>query len=438
MELLPTVVIIGRPNVGKSTLFNRIAGKRHAIVTSTAGTTRDRIYSEAEWKGNHFQMIDTGGWMPESGSTIEQLINQQIIIALQEAQLILFVCNAKEGCTSLDIELARMLRKYNKPVFLCINKIDSVHKSHLLDSDFYKLGFETFFTVSAEHGLSIDEILDNIIIILPKHNASAEPERIKVTIVGRPNVGKSSIINAILGQERLIISETPGTTRDSIDITFRYNDTDYCFIDTAGIKKKSKAKDIPELISIIKAKQNIERTDIVLLVIDSTTPIQHLEASIAGYAYHNYKPIGLIINKVDLLEHANLSQRTLKQEIINELRFIAFAPLIFTSARTHYNIQSIFKIIEDLYSAYTYRIPTHSLNEIFNKELKEFTLGKYKNRPIKIKYLTQVGIKPPTYSAFIHKKIKPKSHQITHLENIIRKYYDFMRIPLKLTFKLIK
>jgi GTPase len=436
MSALPTVVIIGRPNVGKSTLFNRMVGTRQAIVTSTAGTTRDRIYGNADWRGHYFQLIDTGGWMPESSNTIEQLINQQIIIALKESDILLFICNEKDGCTSLDKELAQVLRKYNKTIYLCINKVDSSKKSHLIDSDFYGLGFDNVFAISAEHGLGLDDLLDSIINRLPAQIQSAENDHIKVAIVGRPNVGKSSLINALLGKERLIISETPGTTRDSIDITFQHKNTHYCLIDTAGIKKKAKAQDIPELISIIKAKQSIERADVVLLVLDSTKPVQHLEASIAGFAYQKCKPTGLVINKIDLHHDSRETRKLIKQDISDNLPFIAYAPSIFVSAKTLHNISGIMKLTDNLYGAYTYRIPTHELNDIFNKELKDYTLGQFKNRPIKIKYITQVATKPPAYAVFANRRTGLKANQIKHLENIIRKYYDFMRIPMIFSIRL--
>ena len=258
MEKLTSVVIIGRPNVGKSTLFNRLTGKRKSIVTAIAGTTRDRIYGNVEWRGRNFLIIDTGGYMPRATNSIEALINTQIENALSEATIILFICDGKTALLPLDIDIAKKIRKYNKPIFLCVNKIDTPGKKYQLQSEFYKLGFEDTIAISAEHSIGIDDLLDKIIEYLPQENyKELNNDIIKVAIIGKPNVGKSSIINSLLGEERLIISEMPGTTRDSIDIHFKYGQINICFIDTAGIKKKSKARDLPELISILKAKKTL-------------------------------------------------------------------------------------------------------------------------------------------------------------------------------------
>lgn len=428
------IAIIGRPNVGKSTLFNRIIGRRYAIVTAEAGTTRDRIYAKADWNGRIFTLIDTGGWISKSANSLQEIMNKQIENALNEANIIFFVCDGKEGCTPIDLELASSLRKFNKPVFLLINKKDSPQKSYLIDPEFYKLGFSKIFTISAEHGLGIDEVLDEAMILLPPEEISSQPEPIKIAIVGKPNVGKSSIINSILGTDRLVISELPGTTRDTIDIFFQYEDKNYCFVDTAGIKKKSKAKDLPELISIIKAKNSIEKADVILLVLDSTTGIHHMDATIAGYAYDKFKPIGIIYNKIDLLPQKKILS-SLKDEINHRLSFLKFAPKAFVSAKTGENIKTLFNIINELYYAYSYRIPTSQLNEIFEKSLKNYTLGQYKNRPIKIRYFTQVSIKPPTFVGFTNRKIKIRQESIKYLENIIRKYYDFMKVPMRFKIK---
>jgi len=429
MNKLPTLAIIGRPNVGKSTLFNRIIKKRYAIVTSQAGTTRDRIYAQADWNGRNFMIVDTGGWMHKSAQSIQEIMNKQIENALKEADLILFICDGKEGCTPTDFELASFIRKFNKPTLLVINKKDSAQKAYLIDADFYKLGFSKIFPISAEHGLGIDDMLDAALNLLPTAESPSQADAIKIAIVGKPNVGKSSIINSILGDERLIVSEQPGTTRDAIDIQFQYENKYYCFVDTAGIKKKTKAQNLPELISIIKAKNSIERADIILLILDCTTGIRHLDANIAGFAYKKFKPIGIIFNKIDLLPKKKFIS-SLKEEINYRLNFLTFAPQAFVSAKTGENIKSLFKMINDLYFAYSYRIATHELNEIFEKNLKDYTIGQYKNKPIKIRYFTQVSIKPPNFVGFVNRKIKVRKEVIKHVENIIRKYYDFMKVPL--------
>ncbi|OGF60107.1 MAG: ribosome biogenesis GTPase Der [Candidatus Fischerbacteria bacterium RBG_13_37_8] len=435
MQTKSIITITGRPNVGKSTLFNRIIGKRHAIVTPIEGTTRDRLYGSADWRGNNFTVIDTGGWMPKSADSIEQLINDQIDAALHESHIILFVCSGKEGCTALDKEIAQKLRKYNKPVFLCINKMDIPEKNYQHDPDFYALGFEDMFNISAEHGLGVDEILDKCLLLLPEIIDSDKEDSIKIAIIGKPNVGKSSILNALLGENRVIISEMPGTTRDSIDITFHYKERIYCFIDTAGIKKKSKARDLPELISIIKAKQMIEKADIILLVLDCMEEIHHIDAELAGYALKHYKPLALIINKIDLLPDKNAGQKLINLELKDRLSFIHFAPHIYVSAKTNEHIDAIFLVLENLYNAYSQRIATHELNELLASDLTNYTLGHYKNTPVKVKYMTQIFIKPPTFALFLNKKAKVQKRYHKYLENIIRKRYDSIVVPIKLIFK---
>jgi GTP-binding protein len=434
-----SVVIIGRPNVGKSTLFNRLIGRRKSIVTSIAGTTRDRIYGEAEWRGKYFTVVDTGGWMLDtSADSIGSLINTQIEKALSEASIILFLCDGKQGLLPLDIEIAKKIRKFNKTVFLCINKVDNKDKKYQIEPDFYELGFENILTISAEHSIGVDDLLDKIIQYLPEKNPIDINEAIKVAIIGKPNVGKSSIINAIIGEERLIISEIPGTTRDTVDINFVYNDKNYFFIDTAGIKKKSKAHDLPELISIIKAKKSIDNADIVLLILDCSREIQHIEAELAGYAYKKIKPIGLVINKSDLLQNKIKDQKAYIKEMREKLDFVSFAPFLFVSAKTNSNIKYILNLIENLYNSYTKRISTSELNEFINKELKDYTLGYFKKLPVKIKYVTQASIKPPTFVFFSNRKVKTEPNKVKYLENLIRKRYHFITVPIKVIIKFKK
>lgn len=436
MEKLTSVVIIGRPNVGKSTLFNRLIGERKAIVTSIAGTTRDRIYGDVEWRGRNFLIIDTGGYMPNATNSIESLINTQIENALHEATIILFICDAKAGLLPLDIDIAKKIRKYNKPIFLCVNKIDAPAKSYQLQSEFYKLGFENTIPISTEHSIGIDDLLDKIIEYLPpKSYKELNSNTIKVTIIGKPNVGKSSIINSLIGEERLIISEMPATTRDSIDILFKHDQMNICFIDTAGIKKKSKVHDLPELISILKAKKNIDNADIVLLVLECTREIQHIEAELAGYAYNKIKPLGIIINKIDLLNIKIKKQKIFIQKMKDRLNFVSFAPFLFVSAKTKENIKYILNIIDNLYKAYSIRIPTSELNASIGKALKDYTLGYFKNKPIKIQYMTQTHTKPPTFVFFTNKKVKPNANHLKYLENIIRKRYDSIAVPIKIIVK---
>ncbi len=436
MEKLSSVVIIGRPNVGKSTLFNRLIGKKKSIVTSLAGTTRDRIYGKVEWQGKVFKLIDTGGYMLNSTNCIESLINNQVEKALQEANLIIFLCDGKQGLVPLDIEISKKIRKFNKTIFLCINKIDVPKNQYQLASDFYKLGFENTITISAEHSIGVDDLLEKIIHYIPEHNLNeTERDKIKIAIIGKPNVGKSSIINALIGEERLIISEVPGTTRDSIDIHFKYNEFDYYFIDTAGIKKKSKTHNLPELISIIKAKKTIDNSDIVLLVLDCTREIQHIEAELAGYTYNKIKPLAFIINKIDLMKNKIKDQKAFINYMKKRLNFVSFAPFLFVSAKTKENIKYILNIINNLYESYVKRIKTSELNLLLQDELNDFTLGYVKNKPIKIQYITQVSIKPPTFVLFANKRIKPTNNQLKYLENLIRKRYYSITVPIKIIIK---
>lgn len=427
---LPLIAIVGRPNTGKSTLFNRITGKHRALVSKEPGMTRDRRFGLADWIGRHFEIIDTGGLQSEE-DIISREISQQVRKAVDEADLILFVVDGREGVTAQDEEIAAFLRKSDRPVLLLVNKIDVPSRSDLA-AEFHELGFPDLFPVSAEHGLSVDLVLDRAIELLDI-TQSERPLRedvISVAVLGKPNAGKSTFINKLLGEERLVTSEIPGTTRDTIDIDAIYEGTTYRFIDTAGIRKKGQTKTLPDKLAVIHALQSLERAELVCIMIDANEGITHQDAVVAGYALEAGKAMVLLFNKADLLDAER--KKTLEMEADSKLQFIRFVPRLYLSAKTGQNVRKVFPLLQKVYESYTKRVSTGQLNSFFDSALTNRYLGSYRGKPIKLKYITQSGTKPPTFILFTNAAAQIHFSHRRYLENQLRQHFGFEGSALRL------
>jgi len=434
---IPIVSIIGRINVGKSTLFNRIAGKRKAIVKDEPGITRDRIYAECEWKGKPFILVDSGGVDIEEREGINKKIINQTDLAINEADLILLLVDIKEGINTDDFKVAKMIRESNKPSILVANKGD-IQGSEQNLYDFYELGFGEASIISAEHGIKIEPLLDKIVSFFPERNNDIpeEEDLIKISILGKPNVGKSSLLNNILGEERLIVSDYPGTTRDAIEIKHSRDSLKILFVDTAGLRHKTKVKEDIEYYSSLRAMEAVKSSDIVLLVIDSTQGVSMQDKKITDFINESKKAGIIILNKFDLIK-GQVDKKWLIAEMKYELPFAKNFPIVFTSALTGYNVKEIFKVIKRISLEYCRRIPTPQLNNFF-KEVIRRNPPKYINRhALKINYAAQVGIKPPKFLLFVNNPNLMYNSYQKYLENALYDKYGFEGSPvvLKLTRK---
>ncbi|MDP2944783.1 MAG: ribosome biogenesis GTPase Der, partial [Atribacterota bacterium] len=417
----PIVAIIGRINVGKSTLFNRITKKRTAIVENEPGITRDRIYAECEWKGKQFTLVDTGGVDFIKKEEMQKKITVQIELAIEEADLIILLVDVKEGINPDDFKVAKAIREKNKSSILVANKGD-VKGSELKLYEFYELGFGDPYIISAEHGLNIDDLLDRIISYISEIKIESEEEEniIKVSIIGKPNVGKSSLLNRILGEDRIIVSEHPGTTRDAIEIIFKHNSLKLIFIDTAGLRDKAKPKEDIEYYSTLRTFEAVHNSDIVLLILDSTQGVSMQDKKIANYIQKERKACIIILNKFDLIKD-NIDRKLFIDEIKYELSFLKKSPIIMTSAITGYNMDKIISKIKEVALQYSKKIPTSVLNvfirEIISKNPPKYVVG----NTLKIKYATQTGIKPPTFLLFVN---NPKLMYTSYHKYLENKFYE--------------
>ena len=417
----PIVAIIGRINVGKSTLFNRITKKRTAIVENEPGITRDRIYAECEWKGKQFTLVDTGGVDFIKREELQKKITVQIELAIEEADLIILLVDVKEGINPDDFKVAKAIREKNKSSILVANKGD-VKGSELKLYEFYELGFGDPYIISAEHGLNIDDLLDRIISYISEIKIESEEEEniIKVSIIGRPNVGKSSLLNRILGEDRIIVSEHPGTTRDAIEIIFKHNSLKLIFIDTAGLRGKAKPKEDVEYYSTLRTFTAVHNSDIVLLILDSTQGVSMQDKKIANYVQKERKACIIILNKFDLIKD-NIDRKLFIDEIRYELSFLKKSPIIMTSAITGYNMDKIISKIKEVALQYSKKIPTSAINvfirEVISKNPPKYVVG----NTLKIKYATQTGIKPPTFLLFVN---NPKLMYTSYHKYLENKFYE--------------
>ncbi len=426
----PIVAIVGRPNVGKSTLFNKLVGERAAIVEDTPGVTRDRLYRETEWCGTEFVLVDTGGLEPRNNDFMMTKIKQQAEVAMQEADVILFVCEIKAGITALDEEIAYILRKKNKPVILVVNKVDDVTRVQDEIYEFWSLGFESLVPISAEHKANLGDMLDEVIERINKLEFPEEEEGLKLALIGRPNAGKSSLTNRLCGTERSIVSDIAGTTRDAIDTAFEYNEEKYVIIDTAGIRRKSKIEESLEYYSVLRAIKSIRRADVSVLMLDAREGVTDQDKRIAGLAHDEKKPIIITVNKWDLIEKNNKTLKDFEAIVRSELPFLNYAPIMFISALTGQRVLKILETASFIYDEYTKRISTGLLNNI----LKEATIMNApptrKGRVVKINYATQVSVAPPIFALFCnHPDILHFSY-LRYLENKFREAFGFEGCPI--------
>lgn len=431
----PVVCIVGRPNVGKSTLFNRIVGRRIAITEDKPGVTRDRIYAEAEWLNKYFTLIDTGGLEPDSEEIILKNIRLQVEVAVDTADVILFVVDGLNGVTATDREIANMLRKSRKEVLIVCNKIDTNKNSDNV-FEFYELGVGNPLAISAEQGLGIGDLLDEIIEHFPEHkDTEFDDELTKVAVIGKPNAGKSSLINKILGEERVIVTNVPGTTRDAIDTYFTYEDDKYVFIDTAGLRRKRSIYENVERYSVVRTLSAIDRSDVCILVIDGIEGVTEQDSKIAGYAHDNGKGIIIAVNKWDIVEKEHNTYRNFERDIRNKLGFILYAPIVFISAKTGKRMNKLFSLLRVVDNNNNLRISTGVLNDIINEAVILNQPPSDKGVRLKIYYGTQVAVRPPKFLLFINKKKLMHFSYQRYLENQIRQYFGFEGVPIRFEFK---
>jgi len=424
------VAIVGRPNVGKSTLFNRLVGSRVSIVEDTPGVTRDRIYAKAEWLTKELRIIDTGGIQLENASFQEE-IRVQVDIALDEADVIVFVVSGRDGLHSDDEFIARLLRTYKKTVVVAVNKVDNQEQ---LDAiyDFYTFGFEHVIATSSVHGIGIGDVLDAVVHALPEKKFIDQEGDIKFAIIGRPNVGKSSLVNAILNQERVIVSDIEGTTRDAVDTVFQHEQQNFVVIDTAGIRKRGKVYENIEKYAVLRAMQAIERADVVLFVIDGEKGIIDQDKHVAGYAHEAGKPILIVLNKWDTVEKDNDSFNDMTTQIRTQFLYLSYAPIVFVSAITKQRIHTLIPTIQRLYEYSNMRIQTSVLNEVIMDAQTITPPPSHQGHKLKIYYATQVAVAPPTFVLFVNDpKLLHFSYQ-RYLENRLREAFIFEGTPIRI------
>ena len=466
-EGLPTIAIVGRPNVGKSTLFNKIVGSRRAIVGDEPGITRDRLYGNAEWLGHRFRVVDTGGIIPEDKDFIPAEIFRQAKVALAEAAALVMVVDARSELTGPDQELARLLIRSGKPVFLAINKVDSDKQERLVD-EFHRLGIKKYFPVSAEHGRGVDDLLDAVLEVLPKpvpeekveveqdvatedagapEQSSPTPRETKVAIIGHPNVGKSTLLNQLTGTGRSIVSPIPGTTRDAVDELVEHNGHQFRFIDTAGIRRKGKTHLMAEKLSVVMARKHLEAADIALILIDATEGVSGLDASIAGYAHESGRSVIIVVNKWDLIISGKnkpvgqakaariqeakrpADQNAYEQRLRYGLKFLNYAPVVFISAAKNKGIDQLFNMLEQVAGERRKRVTTGEMNRFL--EHVDFDRAAVPARQqVKIYYMTQAAVAPPTFVLFTNRKVKMHFSYLRFLENQIRNAFGFVGSPI--------
>ena len=428
----PVVAIVGRPNVGKSTLFNVLAGEMISIVKDTPGVTRDRIYADVSWLDQDFTLIDTGGIEPESSDIILSQMREQAQIAIDTADVIIFITDVRQGLVDADSKVADMLRRARKPVILAVNKVDNFDKFMPDVYEFYNLGIGDPNPVSASSRLGIGDLLDAVVSYFPeKTEEEEEEERPRVAIVGKPNVGKSSIINKLLGENRVIVSDIAGTTRDAIDTEIVHDGREYVFIDTAGLRRKSKIKEELERYSIIRTVTAVERADVVLMVIDAVEGVTEQDAKIAGIAHERWKGVIIVVNKWDAIEKNDKTMREYEGKIRNVLSYMPYAEIMYISAKTGQRIHKLFEMIDMVIENQSLRIATGVLNEIMTEAVAMQQPPSDKGKRLKLYYITQVSVKPPTFVIFVNDKELMHFSYTRYLENKIREAFGFRGTSLK-------
>jgi len=440
LERNTIVAIVGRPNVGKSTLFNRLSHKSKAIVIDVPGATRDRNYADCAWYGRPYTLIDTGGFEPASTETILIQMREQTHLAIEEADLVVFLMDGRDGLTPADMEISRLLREAGKKVFYAVNKVDGPrHEGYL--PEFYRLGAPRIYDISAQHGLGIDELMDDLVEYLPPaatppEEDEKEGQRIRIALIGKPNVGKSSLLNKILGYERTIANPTPGTTRDAIDTPFTFDGRDYLLVDTAGIRKKSRISLQLEKYSVVQALKTLDRCEIALLLIDAEEGITDQDTKIAGLAFEKGRAVIIVVNKWDRI--ANKDNSTVGRYVLDiqdRLKFMDFAPIIFVSALSGQRVTRIFALVEEVYRQYTTRIGTGELNRKVTEIVAQNPPPQYQRKSHPFNYVTQVAVKPPTFAFFVAKPADIHFSYERFLLNSLREAFGFSAVPLRINFR---
>jgi GTP-binding protein len=430
----PLVALVGRPNVGKSTLFNRLIEEPVAIVEDVPGTTRDRIYADAEWGGMSFAVIDTGGLLPQPVDDIVASVREQVQIAIAEADVITFLVDVKEGLTANDLEIAELLRRSNKPVLLAVNKADNESRRQEA-VEFYQLGLGEPHPISALHGTSTGDLLDALLALLPPQESEEEEEGIKIAIVGRPNVGKSSLLNTILGQQRMIVSEKPGTTRDAVDSVVEWDGQLITLIDTAGIRRRGRIGRGIERYSVIRALRAIQRADVALLLIDAVDGVTAQDAHIAGYIVEEARGVVIVVNKWDLVEKDTYTSDEYTHQVRRKLRFIAYAPLVFVSAVTGQRVGKAIDLALRVQQQRCYRVHTAQLNQLVQNAVSRHSPPSKRGRRLRIYYATQVGVAPPSFVFFVNDPQLVHFSYRRYLENQLREALGFEGSPLSFAFR---
>ena len=425
----PLIAIVGRPNVGKSTFFNKVAGRKISITEDKPGVTRDRLYADAEWRGKAFSMVDTGGIELRSDDIMWKEIKKQAEVAIDTAQVIMLFVDGREGLTSSDYDVADMLRRSKKPVILVVNKIDEYSEEKVFE--FYSLGLGEPYPISAEHGTGIGDLLDEAVSWFEKVDTT-EDESIKIAVVGKPNAGKSSLVNRLLGFERSIVTDIAGTTRDAIDSKFTFNGTDYTIIDTAGIRKKSKVEDDIEYYSVMRAFDAVRRADVCLLVVDSMDGLTEQDTKIIGYVHEQGKPSVIVLNKWDLVEKDRNTINKVEDKLKEDLKFMSYFKSVYISAKTGQRVEKILSIVGEVYGHSRHRVATGTLNDVISDAVRSNEPPSYNGKRLKVYYASQVAVAPPTIVLFVNNSNLLHFSYERYLENVLRKSFDFSGTPIKI------
>lgn len=429
---LPVVAVVGRPNVGKSTLFNKLVGKRLSIVEDTPGVTRDRIYSECEWRNRKFMVVDTGGIEPQSDDIILSQMRRQAELAIQRADVIVFITDMKTGVTADDYDVGRMLRKSGKPIVLCVNKCDSIGEPPAEFYEFYSLGLGDPIAISAAHGHGSGDMLDEIFKYFPENDEEEyDDEYIKVAVIGKPNVGKSSLINRVAGEERVIVSDIAGTTRDATDTIVENEHGKYVFIDTAGIRRKSKVLEKIEHYSVLRAYMAVDRSDVCVILIDASVGFTEQDSKVAGYAHEQGKACIVAINKWDAIEKTTNTMDEFKNKLKEDFSFMSYVPFIFISAKTGQRVEKLFELINSVNRQNSMRVTTGMLNDVLSYATTRVQPPSDKGKRLKIYYMTQPSTKPPTFVVFVNRADLFHFSYQRYLENQIRQTFGLEGTPVR-------